>query len=358
MSDPARQQLLVDVVTKYHREGLTQAQIGKDLGISRQTVSRMLGQAQDQGVVSIQINDPSQVADEIAQRVRVRFGLQAATVVDSGDSDPERRHSETTRRAAVGCFERMTAATVISMLWGPTVLAFSQRLPRGDFPNLTICQMGGMTPTIPGQNALDPAVSAAAEALGAKADLVAAPLYVDTAAIRAAITSDSRINATLDRARSADMYIFSVGLATTEGGLYQSGYLTKPEIEQLEADGAVGELCGLFYSITGEPCGAELEARTIALSRDDIRAIPQRILIASQEEKAGAVLGAFAGGYATEAFLDIDLAKAVLKLAEDPGSTPDDHLTCPKCHARLRYDGRSLSPDPPTIGVASGTRRV
>jgi len=203
--------------------------------------------------------------------------------------------------------------------------------------------MGGMLPTIPGRNAIDPAVTAAADMLGAEADLIAAPLFVDTPVIRNAIMSDSRIAAALEKARRADMYIFSVGKATIDGGLYQSGYVTTAEIDMLESEGAVGELCGLFYSATGESCGAELESRTIALTRDEIRTIPQRVLIAAGASKAPAVAGALAGGYATEVFLDSNLATALLELTEPE---PADHsdLSCPACGVALQYRDGSLAP--------------
>ncbi len=330
-----RPDLLVDVATMYYRQRLTQAEIAKEFDVSRQTVSRLLREAEATGIVTIDIRDPSVLVEDLAGRLAARFGLRSATVVDVGN-DEQRALAETTRRAALACHPRIIASSMVTMLWGPTVLALSRSVPPGDHPSLTIAQMGGMIPTVPGRNALDPAVSALADVLGAKADLIAAPLYVDTPAIRKAIMSDSRIAATLDNARRADMYIFSVGKASRDGGLYKSGYVTDAEINQLDEERAVGELGGLFYSITGAACGADLESRTIAISRDDIRSIPERVLVAVGAEKTDAVAGALAGGYATEAFVDIALATAVLARTSHPHSTSGDHLRCPACDADLQ----------------------
>jgi deoxyribonucleoside regulator len=341
MTRSSRQDLLVKVSTLYHKEGLTQGEIASRVKVSRQTVSRLLREAEDVGIVSFDIRDPSGQADELGMRVRSRFNLAAASVVDGGGLDEERALKGTTRVAALACYERMAACSIIGMLWGPTVLQFSFSLPRGQHPGLTIAQMGGMIPTIPGRNAIDPAVTTAAEMLGANADLIAAPLFVDTPVVREAFMSDSRIAAALENARQADMYIFSVGKATIDGGLYQSGYVTATEIAKLESEGAVGELCGLFYSVTGESCGAELESRTIALNRDEIRAIPQRVLIAAGASKAPAVAGALAGGYATEVFLDSELATALLELT-DPKRTVQADLSCPACRVTLQYRDGSL----------------
>ncbi len=344
MAHSSRQDLLVEVSTLYHKQGLTQGEIAKRVEVSRQTVSRLLRQAQDVGIVSVDIRDPAGEADELGRRVRSRFNLAAAIVVDSSGLDEDRALKETTRLAAVTRYERIAACSTIGMLWGPTVLQFSLSLPRGQHNELIIAQMGGMIPTIPGRSAIDPAVTTAAERLGANADLIAAPLYVDTPVVKEAFMSDSRISAALENARRADMYIFSVGKATLDGGLYQSGYVTTAEIAKLESEGAVGELCGLFYSITGDSCGAELESRTIALTRDEIRAIPQRLLIASGASKAAAVAGALAGGYATEVFLDSELAVALLDVT-DPKSVQQAGLAglaCPTCRIPLQLRDGSL----------------
>lgn len=341
MSRSSRQDLLVKVATLYHKQGQTQDEIASNVKVSRQTVSRLLREAEEVGIVTFEIRDPSSQVKELAERVRSRFNLANATVVEVGGLDAERGLTETSRVAAIACYERIAASSVIGMLWGPTVLHFSHSLPRGHHPELTIAQMGGMIPTIPGRNAIDPAVTAAADSLGAKADLIAAPLFVDTPVIRDAIMSDSRIAAALENARRADMYIFSVGKAALDGGLYQSGYVTTTEIEKLEREEAVGELCGLFYSITGEACGSELESRTIALTRDEIRAIPERVLIAAGASKAPAVAGALAGGYPTEVFLDSELATALLELTE-PDSTGHVDLHCPACLETLHYRNGSL----------------
>lgn len=343
MSHEPRQNMLVTVATMYHRQRLTQAEIADRVKVSRQTVSRFLREAESSGIIAVDIRDPSSLVDDLAEKVRSRFGLQDATVVDVGDASNDRAQSEVTRRAARACHDRMVASSIIAMLFGPTVLEFSRNLPRGSHPDLSVTQVGGMVPTVPGHSALDPAVNAAAESLGAKANLIAAPLYVDTPAIREAIMSDSRIAATLENARHADMYIFSVGNATNEGNLYRSGYVTTAEIEQLENEGAVGELCGLFYDIAGRPCGAELESRTIAISRDDIKTIPQRILVTVGATKARAVVGALSGGYATEAFLDVDLAKAVLELTTGVHAHDCVNLVCPACQTDLQYRDGALT---------------
>ena len=50
--------LLMQVAKMYYMEQLTQAQIGRNLNTSRATVSRLLQEARDKGIVKITIEYP------------------------------------------------------------------------------------------------------------------------------------------------------------------------------------------------------------------------------------------------------------------------------------------------------------
>ena len=49
-------QLLKKIATMYYIEHLTQAEIGRSLNMSRSTVSRLLQEARDKGVVTITVD--------------------------------------------------------------------------------------------------------------------------------------------------------------------------------------------------------------------------------------------------------------------------------------------------------------
>ncbi len=53
------EQLRVRVAWLYFMEGLTQADIAGKLGITRLRANRLLGEARESGLVSIQVNSPA-----------------------------------------------------------------------------------------------------------------------------------------------------------------------------------------------------------------------------------------------------------------------------------------------------------
>ena len=71
--DPAT---LLVAARLYYLEGRSQAEIAERMGTSRSNVSRMLSEAQKQGIVEIRINDPGGRVHELEEALHAQFGLR------------------------------------------------------------------------------------------------------------------------------------------------------------------------------------------------------------------------------------------------------------------------------------------
>src|SRR5215210_6440170 len=76
--------LLMKVAQLYHLQGLNQDQIGRQLGVSRSKVSRMLKEARERGLVEISIHYPARFALDLERRLEAELGLREAVVVNAG----------------------------------------------------------------------------------------------------------------------------------------------------------------------------------------------------------------------------------------------------------------------------------
>ena len=75
-----RVNLLLKVARMYYEEGATQAQIAKQVGYSRPTVSRLLTEAREEGVVHIRITHPLERSMSIEKALAQKFGLAGARI--------------------------------------------------------------------------------------------------------------------------------------------------------------------------------------------------------------------------------------------------------------------------------------
>ena len=73
-------QRMAEVATLYYEKKYTQQEIADALGITRQTVSKLLGDAVNERIVEIIVHNPEKDCAALQERLCERFGLRAAVV--------------------------------------------------------------------------------------------------------------------------------------------------------------------------------------------------------------------------------------------------------------------------------------
>jgi deoxyribonucleoside regulator len=234
--------LLTRAASLYYREGLTQQEVARRIGVSRQTISRMLQQAQDLGIVRIEIRSPAAEVESLARRLEETFGLSEAVVVAPDAPGELEARRAVGRAAAVLLGRRIHPGMVLGLGWSTTVMEMVQHLGALDGRETRIVQLDGGVPHGQHPNETADIVNRAALALDAQTAALMTPLYVDTVAIRDALVSDSQIREALALARRCDAAFFGVGTVSRRSNLYATGYLADDLIDELLAEGAVGEI--------------------------------------------------------------------------------------------------------------------
>jgi DNA-binding transcriptional regulator LsrR (DeoR family) len=75
------------VARLYYEDGLGQADIAAELGVSRPFVSRLLREAREVGIVQIKIRSLASAGDAALERARARYGLSGGRLVSGGSED-------------------------------------------------------------------------------------------------------------------------------------------------------------------------------------------------------------------------------------------------------------------------------
>jgi deoxyribonucleoside regulator len=305
-------ELLTRAASLYFLERLTQQEIARMLGVSRQTVGRLLQQAQEQGIVRIEIRSPAAESESLARKLEKRYGLvEAVVAVPDGPSEDQGRQA--VGKAAARLLERrLRKGKVLGLGWSTTVLKMVEQLMPVGGRETRIVQLDGGVPYGRHPNETADIVHRAALALDARAVALMTPLYVDTSEIRDALVNDTNIGKALKLARRADLAFFGLGAVSRRSNLYATGYLSDDLIDTLLEDGAVGEILGRFFDGQGEPRGVALAERTMGLGLRDLVNVPFRCLLASGELKVAAVQGALAGRYANSVVVDEAMALALV----------------------------------------------
>jgi deoxyribonucleoside regulator len=172
-----------------------------------------------------------------------------------------------------------------------------------------------------GVGALNPQMDGAelarrlAEALGGQFHYLRAPFLVESPAVRKALLRELEIDAVIEMVRQAELALTGIGSVRPHiSGLARAGYVSEEDLHAFMREGAVGDICGQYFTIQGEICGLDLHQRVITIDPPSLRDISCVMAIAAWREKAPAILGALRGGYVDILVTDDAAATEVLRL--------------------------------------------
>ncbi len=313
MSPLSRDALLLRCCYMFYQEDMSIQEIGKHLGISRFRVSRYLKEAREKGILQIQIRDPNIEYERLALQLERTFPLRRAVVVPKPyDADPD-----TIRlaigQAAVNLFYSLEPETSIGITWGRTIAHMVRELPPSGLQARRVVELVG------GFGQITSTVSARAvalwisEKLGAECVQLPAPIICDSDETARSLLSESSIRQTLLLGAQCTMAVAGLAPMAPSSLLYQAGYLSKNDLEDLVAGNVVGSILGRFFDSDGQECDTPFRHRAISLSFEDFRRIPERIVLAGGREKVPGILGLIRGGLLTTLMTDSDTAQGILE---------------------------------------------
>jgi len=309
-------ELLLEVARAYYDDDRGQAEIARDIGYSRSTVSRLLTEARARGVVRILIAHPLERQMALEKALIERFGLRSARVAGvEPDLSPL---TSVAQAGAEVLVEACRRATVLATSAGTTIHALVQELPLLALRELHVVQMiGSLARSNPHVDSID-TTRRIAERLGGDYRLMPAPLIVGSARLARALRHEEAVANAIALASHADVALVGIGAMSAQGvsGEIFAGWLTPEESAMLVRLGAVGHLSGHHFDAQGRHIRTELCDRVMSVPLERLREIRSVIGVATGEEKVAAIVGAVRGGYLDVLVTDAPTAQAVLRADE------------------------------------------
>jgi DNA-binding transcriptional regulator LsrR (DeoR family) len=308
--------LMVKVARLYHEHGIRQPEIARRLHVSQARVSRLLKQAELDGIVRTTVVVPAGVQTALEEGLEERYGLREAVVVELLD-DSEASITRDLGNATARFLEAsLTGGDVVGISsWSSTLLAAvdaMRPLPPKAGAERALQLFGGVG---------NPAAEAHAARLtqrfadltGARPTFLLAPGIASSVDAREALTSDRFVQGAL--AGLADVTLALVGIGALEPSslLQSSGNIfSEPELEALGAQGAVGDICLRFFDAGGARVESDVDRRVIGVSLEQLREADRSVGIAGGPRKYEAIRGALRGGWINVLITDSTTAERLL----------------------------------------------
>jgi deoxyribonucleoside regulator len=310
-----RNKLLANVAVMYYDEGLTQSEVAKTVGVTRSAVSRMLSEAREKGIVTIQIQRPLRFDEKLAARLEERFGLLKAHVVVWNKSDQYHGlRSQLGVAASRILTDMLKPNTRIGVAWGTTVSATIEALTVANPLPVTVVQLVGVVGSTDHTYDAHAQVQKLAEKLRGKGVYLFTPFVADTEDMARALLNNQSIREAIEVAKNCDIALLGIGATAPDlCSLYLAGHISLEALKMLQAAGAVGDISGWYFDADGKVLELDLHKYLVGIPAPDLLSIPLRLAVAGSAAKVEAIHGALQGRLINILVTDSQTAELVLE---------------------------------------------
>ncbi len=312
-------QKLVEIAKMYYNQGMTQEMIAKTFDISRSAVSMYLTDAKNNGIINVEIKDPSKNNEELAKRFEKEFGLRRCVVVPSGTHNDKALLRVMTSQAIRLAGDLFTSHSSVGVAWGNTCYEFMHAFPENtDLCDISVVPLVGSSPLLTQEYQLNESIRLFSDKLRGYPMFIYSPGFVDTLEDKQRIVESAYMQPILDRWKHLDYAVLGIGRLQERGELRQFRCEGRNMLEEIIRcpDMAVGDLCARQFNIKGEFIDCNFNRRLIGIDEDGLRGTKHVLALAVGSSKIVSIIGALRTGVIHYFCTDENTARQVLALLE------------------------------------------
>jgi DNA-binding transcriptional regulator LsrR (DeoR family) len=235
----------------YYVGGMTQDQIASELGVSRQRAQRLVSRAMAEGLIHVRLNHRIGACLDLEAALVDRFGLTRCRVAPGlgAGADPVRAISPAAAME-LERFLRMAEPSVIALGTGRALRGMVDALePMVAEQHRLVSLIGNIAPD--GSASFFDVVMRIADKVRAPHYPMPVPVISTTPEENLAFHALGPVRKVVDLARAADVNFVGVGQMSNDAPLLADGFVTRAELDEMQAAGAVGEVAGWVYDSSG-----------------------------------------------------------------------------------------------------------
>jgi len=307
--------LLLKVSKLYYEKGYTQQQIGERLNLSRPKVSRLLQQAEDVGIVKINIIPQPGVYTNLEDKLEAKYGLREAVVVGVSEPNSQISVSREVGAAAAGYFSRtMSSPCIIGISWGTTLCAMVDAIPAIDCHGSHVVQLVGGLGKPESEAHATYILRRLVAQTESKLSVLLVPGIVDSTEVKKAFLSDSHVQEIFKLFPKIMVAYVGIGAPTPDSVVMRDGsIISQKELDTLKSKGAVGDVCLRFFDKDGQAVHSEADDRVMGISLEELKRIDRVVGVTGGPKKLGAIRAALKGKIINVLVTDHLSAKRVLE---------------------------------------------
>lgn len=307
------------IASRHYRDGVTRTEIGRELGLSRFKVGRLLDKARQMGVVKLEIATQGHIDVELSLQVRQRFGLKRALAVITPDIDGAILRASLASASAALLEEILEPGDVVGLAAGRTLNAVASEIT--SLPKIESVGLGGVA--VPVMDHGVEVIRQFAQKSSGPNWPIFAPLLLESPEVASSLRHDPLISQAHARFSQVTKGLVAIGSWDPPDSQLYDTARKLGVADELVSRGVVGEVLATLYDREGTLIPA-LADRSIAMTADGLRQVPEVIAIAGGPRKTAAVLGAIRAKIVNSLVVDTNLARRLLKESSEQSIASSD----------------------------------
>lgn len=311
MRNQEEQRKLVKIATLYYENGYTQAKIAKEFGVSRPVIAKLLQQAKEEKIVSIQLNDTQAYTVCLALKIQKKYQLKEVIVLPSSIGQEAIKIRQAVAKAGANYIaSHLETIQTIGLSWGSTLADMVECIPFGSWPNLKIQPLVGGISSEHVYFDTNHLVFCLAEKLSAHCRYFYAPALAENLAFAEMLNGTKMVQTTLKGAKSVDLAVIGVGNPQAASTWENLGYIGEEEFKSIgRMEHVVGDAVGSLFDAQGKTIQCDLTKRMIGIKVEELTEIKEVMIIAAGQEKARSILALVKANRANTLIIDQQLAE-------------------------------------------------
>ncbi len=303
--------ILVEVAVMYYLEGKTQAEISKELYMSRPKISRLLQKARETNIVDIKINYDSDAFLRLKRAFTHRFNVENVIVVKTLKSEND-TITELGKAAASELKYHLKDNMIIGMSWGRTVKRMVDAFKPKAFKNISVVELFGAVNYRDEQPEMMSIGYDFSHKVSGTFFPLPAPVYIHNESVRHELLKTPMIRETLEKTNQCDLIVTSMGVVNSR--LPQKiwdTYVDEDAQKTIKEAGGIGYLLARFFNHDGEFIKHKINDNVIGIQLENIRR-NNIFLVAGGVSKYKAIYAFLKAGYVHTLVCDDVTMKKIL----------------------------------------------
>lgn len=305
------ERLMLRACELYYNENLSQAEIGKQLGLSRPTISRLLSSARDEGIVTITISSKAgRKYYKLEQKIEDLFGLKEVYITDNGING---NSIEEVGKATANLLTRVIKQdSIVGVSLGTTLSQIAPNLEENFMPATRFIPLVGGMGIIPQEIHGNTLIENISKKFCGTHYPFYSPARIENEELLKELMKEKTIEYVFNLSKKMDIAILGLG-SSENSTLLATGYIMEEEQRQLIINGMVGDLCMQYYNINGDTDIFPLNKQVLGINLDILRDIDWSIGVCFGKKKVDSIIGAINGGYINSLVTDYQTAENLIK---------------------------------------------